>query len=563
MRSTLSLWHIPFLHTQFTLFSQTVENSFRFNVHEIFEASRSVGRAVTTSAMTAKPAESFPYVTVPAFEARAYEARIKGGFEMITYAPVATNLQEWINFSTSHIDWYQESKEMFDQLEPGLNRTEETPLQSIPPVVYRLNNDGLGKAWEDNRLFCPSVHTSPPPLASAKAIMNVDFFSHPEILAVSLAAEKLKDAVFSSFNYKIGFLQDLMGTAVDHGRTHAENEGTADVPHPQSISAQAVFQGLSDDQLFAVGYIFTIISWDKYLINLLPQGVHGIVVVLKSSCGDSVTYVLEGKEAIFVGLGDMHEEGYTKSKKTIMFSDYYIDSELANKTKGHCVMYLDVYSSAEFEDSHKSKLPWIFTLVIAVLFFCMAMVFVFYNRCVHIRNQKVLNAAARSSALIRSLFPSNVHERLFSAQAASQGISSKTKTSNSNNNNGKKVAESKPQYPVSLKRYFDDGGADDNHNIIDMDDDDSDMFKSKPIADLFPETTIMFADIAGFTAWSSVREPSQVFTLLETLYHAFDELAKRRRVFKVETIGDCYVAVCGLPDPRKDHASTCSVPKKS
>lgn len=33
-----------------------------------------------------------------------------------------------------------------------------------------------------------------------------------------------------------------------------------------------------------------------------------------------------------------------------------------------------------------------------------------------------------------------------------------------------------------------------------------------------------------------------------------DEIAKRRRVFKVETIGDCYVAVAGLPEPRKDHA---------
>jgi class 3 adenylate cyclase len=58
----------------------------------------------------------------------------------------------------------------------------------------------------------------------------------------------------------------------------------------------------------------------------------------------------------------------------------------------------------------------------------------------------------------------------------------------------------------------------------------------------------------GFTAWSSVREPCQVFVLLETVYHAFDQIAKRRGVFKVETVGDCYVAVAGLPEPRTDHA---------
>jgi len=49
---------------------------------------------------------------------------------------------------------------------------------------------------------------------------------------------------------------------------------------------------------------------------------------------------------------------------------------------------------------------------------------------------------------------------------------------------------------------------------------------------LFPESTIMFADIAGFTAWCSGREPKDVFLLLETIYHSFDTIAKRRRVFK-------------------------------
>lgn len=96
--------------------------------------------------------------------------------------------------------------------------------------------------------------------------------------------------------------------------------------------------------------------------------------------------------------------------------------------------------------------------------------------------------------------------------------------------------------------------------------------KNTPIADLFPATTVMFADMVGFTAWSSMRDPISVFVLLETIYNAFDMIAARRSkwlessrhptnlsyyfsdVFKVETVGDCYVAVCGLPEPRKDHA---------
>jgi class 3 adenylate cyclase len=77
---------------------------------------------------------------------------------------------------------------------------------------------------------------------------------------------------------------------------------------------------------------------------------------------------------------------------------------------------------------------------------------------------------------------------------------------------------------------------------------------SKPIADFFPHTTGLFADIVGFTSWSSVGDPTQVFQLLETLYNAFDTIAKRRKVFKVETIGDCYVAVTGLPEPMDEHA---------
>ena len=43
--------------------------------------------------------------------------------------------------------------------------------------------------------------------------------------------------------------------------------------------------------------------------------------------------------------------------------------------------------------------------------------------------------------------------------------------------------------------------------------------------------------------------------LLESLFGAFDKIAYKHGIFKVETTGDCYVGVCGLPEPRKKHAT--------
>ena len=76
----------------------------------------------------------------------------------------------------------------------------------------------------------------------------------------------------------------------------------------------------------------------------------------------------------------------------------------------------------------------------------------------------------------------------------------------------------------------------------------------KPIADIYKESTVFFCEVVGFSAWSSQREPAEVFTLLQTLFQCFDALAKKLGVFKVETVGEEYLAVTGLPEPQADHA---------
>jgi class 3 adenylate cyclase len=74
------------------------------------------------------------------------------------------------------------------------------------------------------------------------------------------------------------------------------------------------------------------------------------------------------------------------------------------------------------------------------------------------------------------------------------------------------------------------------------------------IADEFPEVTVLFADIVDFTLRSQQSTPEQVVQVLDDLFSAFDELARQRGLEKIKTIGDAYMVVGGLPNPRPDHA---------
>ncbi|MDY7013501.1 MAG: adenylate/guanylate cyclase domain-containing protein [Cyanobacteriota bacterium] len=74
------------------------------------------------------------------------------------------------------------------------------------------------------------------------------------------------------------------------------------------------------------------------------------------------------------------------------------------------------------------------------------------------------------------------------------------------------------------------------------------------LAQQFPEATVLFADIVGFTHLAAQMKPLEVVVLLNQIFSAFDRLAEKHGIEKIKTIGDAYMAVGGIPIYRENHA---------
>ena len=292
-------------------------------------------------------------------------------------------------------------------------------------------------------------------------------------------------------------------------------------PIVNDLSRNAVRQ-IGENISASVGMLAIPIYWRSFLRDILTEGSNGIIVVVHNTCNRPFTYQINGSRVVYLGVGDHHDGKYdglvvtsnvVDKKKIDLSESGYSGAPIHEKL---CPYTMHIYPSDTMKAAFVSKDANIFASTVFLVFCFTSCVFILYDRYVERRQQRVKIDAMHASAIVSSLFPASVRERLFQSAATS------THSQNS----------SEPATSAST-----------SNPII-----------GSPIAQEYPDTTVIFADIVGFTAWSSSRDPIQVFHLLETLYAGFDALANRYGVFKIETIGDCYVAVVGLPKPRKNHA---------
>jgi len=320
----------------------------------------------------------------------------------------------------------------------------------------------------------------------------------------------------------------------------------------------------SQDLSVVVGVTSISFTWETMFTNILPSDVSGMICVLESSTGQSHTFELNGAEATFLGAGDLHDKSFDSMQKLAVYELRGILHHLQNHHMDHRrrarideesmsarrradnmdgVSYsIRIYPSSSFRSNYITNKPAIYASAIALVFVFTSLTFFIYDCLVERRNTAVMKSAEKSSKIVHSLFPAVVRDRLFKTAEEEMAAAEEEK---------RHKGGIRSLVPKAVSSIVDTNSSDNikmsvatflgrqNSSLTNGDDSTAISGSSPLIADLFTDTTIVFADIAGFTAWSSEREPAQVFQLLETLFKEFDTEAKRLGVFKVETIGDC------------------------
>jgi hypothetical protein len=186
-----------------------------------------------------------------------------------------------------------------------------------------------------------------------------------------------------------------------------------------------IFDSFQDDRK-PVAVMVAWLHWIDYFRDVLPASANGIQLLLKSSCADdsaaqkriiqSFTFEINGAEVTPIGKGDQHDTYFDSMLRSASFENV---QNIADGTKnglpfhkGHCTIYLEVYPSQVFKQTYTTNTPVILTCAVGAAFFMAICMFWFYDWLIERRQRLVMDRAMKTTAIVTSLFPENIANRL-------------------------------------------------------------------------------------------------------------------------------------------------------
>lgn len=506
---------------QFHEVSSALADTSQARAREIYQNLEAFSAVLTTFATNANA--KWPFVVFPDFSVHGLVSNMITGASTLTLVPIVTHKdrQQWESFSANtSMQWLSEGHAFDDEVNEALyvdtryntSRSGELAPESMrwdvagaSPVIWNFDN-GAGVPVADADVYYPAWQVAPCPDYAPFA--NIDLNSAGYF-------ERVIEGMLETDSPVLTEIGDAWVLDYGYDRRFTPTE----MEEPHSYLMQPVYDSLKKDREI-VAILLAFFRWGNFFERVIPAYQKGITIVVYGTCNQTFSYDMVNGNPTFLGNEDFHDPRYDEMGEDFDIAPFNL-AQTADKK--YCQYTVRIFPSEAFENQHLTNDPYYFAVAVIACFAVTTMVFALYDCFVTKRLRRLTDKANRTTKIVNAMYPASVRQRLMNEASSSE-------------------SQLGGRLPFRSKK----GGNCETS-------DDGSVFGSKPIADLFPDATILFADLVGFTAWSSVREPTQVFQLLETIYHKFDTIAKRMRVFKVETIGDCYVAVCGLPMKRKDH----------
>lgn len=443
--------------------------------------------------------ENFPFVTVPEYEFQTSGHLHTSSSDSIFWAPLLYGAQQseaWESYALENIGLADIS---FGSSEAIHNRT-------IEDGIFRIDyeNDTFVDSPGDGGLIAPIWQVSPTEEKRHLSMFNL------------FSVEALQTPILLCMGSRIPLLSSILDQ-----KTADFMLGKQERSLPRSLLVAPVLN--TRNGVATTGIVAVEVDWITYFDNVLSGG-PAVTIVLSSNCKQKHTYEVRGGVAKYLGEGDHHNERYNYLKKGANFAgflEYWFDNlraagdkgglpvtvfpdqgdtlfQLSNETFlkeiGVCVYAIEIYPTAEYYDKFNTSSPYIYMLVTVAIFVCVILLFFLYDILVERRQRRVAASAAKSDAMINSLFPAVIRDRLFRTNSTHSsgsgranrrksytGRTAKTSEMSLLNDHGM-VTSLTPKHRLTtfLKSSF---HADSSFQMRGTDDD--------PIAEMFTNTTVV------------------------------------------------------------------------
>lgn len=164
-----------------------------------------------------------------------------------------------------------------------------------------------------------------------------------------------------------------------------------------------IFDSFALETRKVVAILQSVIHWKSYLVSILPDNVHGILVVLENGCAEAYTYEIDGGDAYVVGSGDLHDSHYDHMEISKTISVKVLKDGTATGIKlnqGKCPYSMHVYPSKKFYNHIVTNDPIIVTFAVGMVFLFTIIMFLIYDRLVERRQRLILAKATQSTAIV-------------------------------------------------------------------------------------------------------------------------------------------------------------------